>query len=77
MNCAFCKGELKQSTTEYIEKQGNYIAIIENIPCKECVQCGECYLDDDTMEKLEKILDGIDRAASSLTLTVINYTDAA
>ncbi len=77
MKCTFCKGELEHSTTEYIEKQGNYIAIIENIPCQKCVQCGESYLDDDTMEKLEKILDGIDRAASSLTLTVINYTDAA
>lgn len=77
MKCAFCKGELELSTTEYIEKQENYIVIIENIPCRKCTQCGEAYLDDDTMSKLETILDSLQRVASSLTLTVIDYTEAA
>lgn len=77
MKCVFCKGCLEPSTTEYIEKQENYIVIIENIPCRKCTQCGEVYFDDGTMAKIEAILDSLQRAASSLTLTVIDYTSAA
>lgn len=36
--CTFCGGNVKPDTTEYIEKQGNYIVVIKNVPCEKCEQ---------------------------------------
>ena len=41
--CVFCKGKLIPATTDYIEKIGNYVVIIKNVPCEKCEQCGEEY----------------------------------
>ena len=43
MTCSFCGGEVKSTTTEYIEKQGNYIIVTKNVLCGKCDRCGEEY----------------------------------
>ncbi len=73
MNCAFCKGNLEVSTTEYVEKIDNFIIVIENIPCEKCTQCGEAYFSTDVIDRLEKILNSVQRISSALTVTVIDY----
>lgn len=77
MRCHFCRGNLENSTTEFMEKMDNFIVVIENIPCEKCVQCGEAYFSDEVAEKIEKILDSIKMISSSLTVTVIDYANAA
>lgn len=77
MKCAFCGGVEKSATTEYIEKQGNYIVVIKNVPCMKCEQCGEEYFSTDTIKTLEKILNAIQMIASELTVTVIDYEQNA
>ena len=77
MRCYFCKGNLEESTTEYIQKIDNFIVVIENIPCEKCSQCGEAYFSDEVAEKIEKILDSIQQISSSLTITVIDYMHTA
>lgn len=74
MMCVFCKGTLKPDTTEYIEKQGNFIIVIKNVPCERCEQCGEVYFSDFVVQTLERILDGIKIIASEITVTVIDYS---
>ncbi len=73
--CTFCSGSIEVSTTEYIEKQGNFIAVIKNIPCEQCNQCGEIYFSDDVVKQIEKILDSIKIIASEITVTVIDYAN--
>ena len=73
MKCAFCGGAEKAATTEYIEKQGNYIIVIKNVPCMKCEQCGEVYFSTKVIKVIEKILDAIQMIASELTVTVIDY----
>lgn len=77
MRCHFCKGSLEKSTTEYMEKMDNFIVVIENIPCEKCAQCGEAYFTDEVAEKIEQILDSIQKISSSLTVTVIDYANTA
>lgn len=77
MRCHFCKGNLEKSTTEFIEKQGNFIIVIENIPCEKCTQCGETYFSSDTAIKIQKILDEIKAFSSAITVTVIDYAESA
>lgn len=40
MTCFYCKGDMVDSTTTYVEDLGNCI-IIRNVPCSKCSQCGE------------------------------------
>lgn len=77
MRCHFCKGKLEKSTTEYIEKNDNYIVVIENVPCEKCIQCGEAYFSDEVAEKIEKILDSMQQISSYLTITVVDYENTA
>lgn len=71
--CVLCGGNLEKSTTEFIEKQDNYIVVIENIPCEKCAQCGETYFSDIVAQNIENILSQIQRISSELTVTVIDY----
>ena len=73
MDCTFCKGKLEVSTTEYVEKIDNFIIVIENIPCEKCTQCGESYFSTNVIDRLEKILNSVQRISSALTVTVIDY----
>lgn len=57
--------------TEY---NGCYI-IIKNVPCTKCTQCGEEFLNGVTLQKIEKILEGL---KSMLTeFAVVDYNKAA
>lgn len=71
--CISCGGTKKPDITEYIQKQDNFIAVIKNVPCLKCTQCGETYFEGKTVEKLESILDGIKVIASEITVSVIDY----
>ena len=73
--CFMCKGDLKESTTTYMtDFNGSYI-IIKNVPCTQCTQCGEVYLNGATLMKIEKILE---RLKSALTeIAVVDYTQLA
>ena len=73
--CTLCGGTLEKSTTEFIEKQDNYIVVIKNIPCEKCTQCGEAYFSSDVAQKIEYILSKIQRISSELTVTVIDYSN--
>ena len=74
MKCAFCGGSEKAAVTEYIEKQDNYSIVIKNVPCMKCEQCGEEYFSTEVIKRIETILDMIQRVASELTVTVIDYS---
>lgn len=73
--CMYCGGNLKESTTEFLEKQDNFIIVVKNVPCTECTQCGETYFSNDVTKQLEKILDSIKIITSEITVTVIDYSN--
>jgi len=71
--CVFCKGKLIPATTDYIEKIGNYVVIIKNVPCEKCEQCGEEYFSTVVAKKIESILNEIQEISTELTVSVIDY----
>jgi|ADurb_H2B_03_Slu_FD_contig_123_7356_length_949_multi_13_in_1_out_1_2 YgiT-type zinc finger domain-containing protein len=71
--CVFCKGKLKPAITDYIEKIGNYVVIIKNVPCEKCEQCGEEYFSTSVAKKIESILNEIQEISTELTVSVIDY----
>jgi len=71
--CIFCRGNLTQSTTEYIEKIDNHVILIKDVPCEKCERCGETFFDTNVVKVIEGILNGIQHIASEISLTVIDY----
>lgn len=75
--CVYCGGNLTDTTTDFVEKIDNYVIVIKNVPCEKCAQCGEEYFSDAVTERLEQILDSIQKISSEITVTVIDYPHAA
>ena len=73
--CVYCGGNLEQTLTDFVEKIGNYVIIIKNVPCEKCTQCGEEYFSTPVSERIESILDSIQKISSELTVTVIDYSN--
>lgn len=71
MTCFYCKGDMLDSTTTYVEDLGNCIIIIRNVPCLKCSQCGEVSYNGTVLKQLEKI---VDQLKNSLTeVAIVNY----
>ncbi|MDO4338989.1 MAG: type II toxin-antitoxin system MqsA family antitoxin [Eubacteriales bacterium] len=76
MKCMSCKtGEMKPSTTTYFAQLNNCYVIIENVPCLKCEQCGEEFLNMSVAEKIDDILDGIEKIVGKIF--ILDYTAAA
>ena len=75
--CTFCGGNLEKTFTDYVEKMGNYVVVIRNVPCEKCHQCGEEYFSTAVAQKIELILDSIQMISSEITVTVIDYDSKA
>ena len=75
MTCFLCKGDVEKSTTTYMTEYNGCYIIIKNVPCTKCTQCGEEFLNGVTLQKIEKILEGL---KSILTeFAVVEYNKAA
>ena len=44
------------------------VIIVKNVPSLVCQQCGEVYYDDETMERLEKIVDSLREAVTEVAI---------
>ena len=75
MTCLLCKGEMKPSTTIHTVQLKNCVVVIKNVPCLKCEQCGEVVLSADTVEKIEHILQTVEKAVAEIT--VVNFPDCA
>ena len=75
MTCLLCKGEMKPSATIHTVQLKNCVVVIKNVPCLKCEQCGEVVLSADTVEKIEHILQTVEKAVAEIT--VVNFPDCA
>ncbi len=75
MNCFFCKGDMKTSNTNHVVNLTNCIIIVKNVPCSECVQCGETFFDDEVTMQLERIINQLKSIVSDVA--VFEYSKLA
>lgn len=68
MNCLLCKGDLEEKRTTFMSDLGGTIVIIKNVPSLVCTQCGEAYYDDETMERIERIIDYLREAVTEVAI---------
>ena len=62
---------MEKQLTNYIADLENCIIIIKNVPSLVCTQCGEKYYDNNTMKKIESILDSLENIITEVA--VVNY----
>jgi len=74
MNCFYCKGTLRDSTTTHVVKLESCIIIVKHTPCSECTQCGATFYDNDVALNLEKTVSGL--KAIITEIAVVNYSAA-
>lgn len=73
MICFYCKGDLIETTTTYMEDLGKCIVIIKNVPCNKCQQCGEISYSGTVVRQIERI---IAKLQNTLTeIAVVNYNN--
>lgn len=76
MNCLLCKsGTMRETTGTYFAQLPNCYVIIENVPCRKCEQCGEIVYASSVMERIDEILDKLEKVASKIF--IMDYETAA
>jgi YgiT-type zinc finger domain-containing protein len=65
---------MKDSITTHVVKLKDCVIIVKNVPCSECVQCGETFYDNDVALQLEKIVGEMKTAITEIA--VVNYVAA-
>ncbi len=73
MRCFTCNGQLEEKKVNYVVDLDSTIIIVKGVPAKVCKECGEQYFDDETTEKLEKIVDNLKNFSAEIT--VVNYNE--
>ncbi len=73
MNCIYCKGTLKQSTTSHFVDLKNCMVIIKNVPCYECEQCGEVFFSDEVTQHLDNIVKAVGNLMTEIA--VVEYSE--
>lgn len=71
MTCFYCKGDMVESTTTYMEDVGDCIVIIKNVPCNKCKQCGEISYSGTVVRQIEKIIDNLKNTLTEVA--IVNY----
>ena len=74
--CMYCKcREVSAAVTTHVVNYKSSLIVIKNVPCLECVQCGETYFSDEVASRLEEI---VSKAKNFLQeISVIDYQKAA
>ena len=76
MNCLLCKsGVMQLAADSYFAKLKNGYVIIENVPCYKCEQCGEVLYSATVMEKIDDIIEHIEKLTSKVF--IVDYNAAA
>ena len=76
MNCLVCKsGKMLDGFETYFAKVKTGYVIIENVPCKKCEQCGEILFSALVIEKIEILLENVEKISSKIF--IFDYNQAA
>lgn len=76
MKCVSCRNDIMtDSFTSYFAQTSAGYVIIEHVPCKKCVQCGEEVFSATVMERIDEILSHI--TSFSNRVCIMKYEPAA
>ena len=69
MKCIVCKtGSSQPGTTTLSIDNGTTVVVIRNVPAEICSNCGEEYIDANTMKDIEKIVASAQKAGLNIAV---------
>ncbi|MCY4526440.1 MAG: type II toxin-antitoxin system MqsA family antitoxin [Anaerolineaceae bacterium] len=69
MTCAICnQGETRPGTTTMTLERDNSTLVVKQVPAQVCENCGEAWLDDETVAHLEALLDTMVKNGTEVAL---------
>ncbi len=66
--CPTCGGDRVSGQTTFTADLGFGVIVIRDVPATVCDQCGEEWLDDQTLEHIEHLVDHAKQAKSQLEM---------
>ena len=54
--CSFCKGKLREGTTEFMAHAAGEVIVTKDVPAYVCEQCGEAYYTTGTSRKIDGVM---------------------
>lgn len=66
---------MEETKTTYFAELKDCYVIIENVPCMKCGQCGEVVFRYSIAEKIDDILDDLEKIVSKIS--IIDYSKVA
>ncbi len=66
---------MKEDRTTYFAQLKDCYVIIENVPCLKCDQCGDAVFKSSVAEKIDDILDDLEKIVSKIS--IIDYSKVA
>jgi len=53
--CAICGGSLRPTTVTHEERRRLRLYLFRHVPAKTCTVCGEVWIDDATLQKVDRL----------------------
>ncbi len=76
MKCSLCRGEMLISETILPYEIGDdQVIVVKSVPALVCRQCGEAFIEIETVRTLEQIVDRAEK--SGIISGFLRYRDAA
>ena len=76
MQCPVCGGVMEAGKTSLtLERSGDRIIVIKNVPALVCTQCGENFIDISVSKQVEKIV--LSAEKSGIKLGFLEFDQAA
>ena len=73
MECDICGGPLEKKKVQYIIEVKGRLHILEHVPAKECLQCGERLYSPETVEKIQDAIWKDRKPDRVVEMPVIDY----
>ena len=67
-SCFYCKGEMKESYSNYMTDIDGHFIIIKHVPCHTCAQCGEVSYSGKTVAQIEAIIARLKEALTEVAI---------
>ena len=65
MHCV-CGGTLVKGKSSYRQSMDNFCIILDNIIAYKCNRCDKILFDEDTVEKIQKLINRIERVSNEI-----------
>jgi len=70
--CPLCGGEKRPGSTTFTADLGFGVVVVRNVPASVCSQCGADWINDDTAERIETLIEEAKQKRLQVEVTALS-----